>query len=217
MDMKLRWICRMFLPALLHLMFCSAAGRAVEILAGPGSPEWVSGAAAVAADLLCIPVLIRLYQIYKKDSFVTPAEKGGAVFLLSGILCGFLCSLAGNYLMMVLRSTGHFAADAGQAGLQAMPLWLQLPGLCLITPAAEELVFRGLMYEEGKKAVPAAMAAVISAFLFAAGHGAGLQTIYAFLMALLFAAFYDRGGLPACIACHAGANLAVLTAGCFLR
>ena len=213
MEVKIRWICRMFLPVLLHRLICMGAdGIARGMIRGAG-PVWAGGAAAVAAALICIPVMLRLEQFYKKEMKAAPAYKGGVILLLISMMAGLCCSFIGNSLIIWIGNVWKIAADAGQEGLKAMPLFLRLPGLCLITPAAEELVFRALFYEQGKQILPRGAALLLTAAVFAAGHGAGLQTGYAFLMSLLLSVFYDKAGLPACILCHAGANLAVLLAG----
>ena len=70
--------------------------------------------------------------------------------------------------------------------------WLQLIGVCLIIPAAEELVFRGIGYWGLRDGMPAVPAAVFSAVFFGLFHGNLVQGIYAAGLGLILAFVMER-------------------------
>ena len=139
-------------------------------------------------------------------------------FVIKGALC-FLGGMAANvlfsYLLQAIAAGGFFSNEV-QEQLLRSPLWLQAAGICLLVPAAEELIYRGLFYGKLRNwRIHSAAAALLSAALFAVGHGNMLQFLYAFPMGLLLAFCYESGGLLYPILFHVGANL--LTVAVSLR
>ncbi len=109
--------------------------------------------------------------------------------------------------------------NATQQDLLSSPLAIQLIGLGILVPIAEELTYRGLLYERlqeqmafsykqsslGRKRV---MAAVLVAGIFAVLHGNLIQMLYAFPLSFLLTGAYEwTGSLWGSIAFHMGANL----------
>ena len=87
-------------------------------------------------------------------------------------------------------------------------LALELIGLGIIVPVAEELIFRGLIYRRAREFTAPALAAVSSAVIFGVSHGNVAQFFYAAALGLLLAYVYERyHSLAAPILVHAGANL----------
>ena len=86
--------------------------------------------------------------------------------------------------------------------------WLELVAVGILTPIAEELIFRGLMYRRMRWYLDAKWAAVMSAMIFAVIHGNLLQGIYAFGIGLLMAFVYERyHHILAPVLIHVGANI----------
>lgn len=86
--------------------------------------------------------------------------------------------------------------------------WLELLGVGIIVPMAEEMLFRGLIYRRIRWQLDAKAAIPFSAFLFALFHMNLLQGIYAFLIGLLLAFAFERTHniwVPVLI--HVGANI----------
>lgn len=131
---------------------------------------------------------------------------------LIGILV--LCAASGGVLNLLwsgilqqLRIQDHFS-NAVQEQLFAGQAMVQLLGLGMLVPLAEELIFRGLIYTRIRKRIPAGAAIFFSALLFALFHGNVIQMIFAFPLALILAGLYERSGWFACpLAFHMGANL----------
>ena len=125
-----------------------------------------------------------------------------------------LCAVSGGILNLLwsgilqqLRIQDHFS-NAVQEQLFAGQAMVQLLGLGVLVPLAEELIFRGLIYTRIRKRIPAGAAIFFSALLFALFHGNVIQMIFAFPLALILAWLYERSGWFACpLAFHMGANL----------
>ncbi len=87
-------------------------------------------------------------------------------------------------------------------------LFLELICLGVLTPILEELIFRGLMYNQLLETMSKKMAVLLAALLFGAYHGNMLQMIYAFCLGLLMIYVYERfHTLLAPILFHIGANV----------
>ena len=77
----------------------------------------------------------------------------------------------------------------------------------LLAPAAEELIFRGVVFPRLRGAYRGLMPAVFSAVLFGAYHGNLAQGLYAFFLGLLFAFGYEKTGwFSAALLMHIFAN-----------
>ena len=134
---------------------------------------------------------------------------------LIGIL--ILCAVSGGVLNLLwsgilqqLRIQDHFS-NAVQEQLFAGQAMVQLLGLGVLVPLAEELIFRGLIYTRIRKRIPAGAAIFFSALLFALFHGNVIQMVFAFPLALILAWLYERSGWFACpLAFHMGANLTAI-------
>ena len=82
-------------------------------------------------------------------------------------------------------------------------------GWGVIGPINEEIVYRGFVYQRGRKCLPFSGAVLLSALMFAAGHATAVQFVAALIAAVLFAAVYERSGrLIVPIMLHIGWNLA---------
>lgn len=98
--------------------------------------------------------------------------------------------------------------EAVSENLYSPSFLIQVLGPGLVIPAAEEMIFRGLMYAPLKDRMPFWPAAVISSLLFGLYHGNLLQGVYAFLLGLIMAWLYERfQTLAAPWIFHAAANL----------
>ncbi len=96
------------------------------------------------------------------------------------------------------------------------PLWQQIALAGVLIPAAEELVFRGMIFGtlRPRFSFPAAM--IVSASIFGLYHGSVVQGVYGFCMGLVLAESYEhRGGFWAALTVHAAANLTAVLAEYF--
>lgn len=86
----------------------------------------------------------------------------------------------------------------------------------LISPFAEEVVFRGVIYNRLCRLYNPAVGIVVSGLLFGAFHGNSVQGLYGASLGMLMAYLYERSGsflIP--LLFHAVANLAVYTTAQF--
>lgn len=86
--------------------------------------------------------------------------------------------------------------------------WLGLICYGLISPIAEELLFRGVIYGYLRKWFRLLPAGVISAVLFGMYHGNSVQGIYAFVMGCLIVYAYEYfGDFRAAVGVHMASNI----------
>ncbi len=82
-------------------------------------------------------------------------------------------------------------------------LFWTLVSTCLAVPVAEELLFRGLVLNEFRRVMPAWLAVVLQAALFALFHGNFVQSLYVFIPGLVLGLVYVlTRSLAAPIALH---------------
>ncbi len=123
-------------------------------------------------------------------------------FALGGIL-----NLAWSRVLLLLGLQEHFS-NAVQEQLFAGQLAVQVIGLGIVVPVAEELIFRALIYTRMKRLLTVRQAIFFSALLFAVYHGNVIQMVFVFPLALFLALVYEKGdwfGYP--VSFHMGANL----------
>lgn len=82
----------------------------------------------------------------------------------------------------------------------------------IISPLAEEAVFRGLLYNRMKRCFHYGIALVVSSLLFGFYHGNPVQAVYGSILGILIAYFYDQyESFAAPVLFHAVANISVYT------
>lgn len=79
-----------------------------------------------------------------------------------------------------------------------------------LAPLVEEVVFRGIVFEEVKGRLGTTAAYLLSSILFAFLHKPGLGAVPIFIIALALAFAYNRYGLPASVLLHFIQNAAAL-------
>jgi len=80
----------------------------------------------------------------------------------------------------------------------------------VLAPLVEEVMFRGILFEEVRRRWGVAAAYVLSSLVFALLHRPGLGAVPIFIIALSLAYAYHRYGLPASIMIHFLQNAAAL-------
>ena len=156
-----RWLL-LLLPALAYLLLDALAQRALSALGL--SQEW----ALLAAESV---LALAAWRWYRRLEPRSPRPAVSPARLLLWVGAGLSCALA-----LTLLPTAQESVRPGLIGLL---------GLGLSAPAAEELVYRGLLLRRGEALVGRAWAVAASAMLFAAGHPRPGQ----FLAALVFGLF----------------------------
>ena len=182
----------------------NGASALPSVITGPG----YTTALTVFTDLICIVIFLRMYRKDRQNLQGSP-NRCRLLFPGAAFLAGIVFSRLFGWLITALGFFRFFSNEA-QETLLAAPAWLQLAGLGVIVPLAEELCYRGLCYTRCCMFMHPLWAALLVSGLFAAGHGNVIQMVYAFPMALLITWFYERSGrmLACAVLFHMGANLA---------
>lgn len=117
------------------------------------------------------------------------AEALGVTGLAVGMSVGFqlLFSLTG-----LMQSSGDFAQVSERQMTTGLLMGLLLYGV--LSPLAEELIFRGIVFSRMKRYLPVTVSAIFSAALFGIYHGNIVQALYGFLAGCVFALVYHKSG-----------------------
>ncbi len=122
----------------------------------------------------------------------------------------------GMYLgvTMLLTLTGLTGSESYQqvAGNQfSAGLFWSILCYGIVTPLAEECMFRGVLYNAMKRFMSRKIAWILSAFLFGAYHGNIVQGIFGFVMGLVLAYGYEYfGSFKVPVILHMAANVIAL-------
>lgn len=165
-----------------------------------------------------------LLPFYKRETkiFEKTEEKQGenTLSVRNGLLIvfmGALFSLGLNFMFSVLgflqSSPGYNQVAQRQFSL---PFWLAFLFYGILSPWAEELVFRGVFYRVLKRNMAEAAAVLGSALMFGAFHGNLVQFLYGSMMGVVMALLYGRfQNLLAPVLFHGAANIAIYTVSYF--
>lgn len=143
------------------------------------------------------PVIV-MPPAYKKDI--------GILFVL-----GASAALAVNILFALLQFTGSSKVYEQVADKQfAFPLWAGIILYGIVSPVAEEIVFRGIVYNRMRRQYSLWISLLGSSMLFGLYHGNIVQAVYGFLLGLLIAVMYEKyGSFLVPVILHGAANIAV--------
>lgn len=114
-----------------------------------------------------------------------------------------------NMLLELCGITDNSAAYQAVAQSQySASFWLALLLYVIAAPLAEELLFRGIIYNCLKRMMKPVAAVVVAAVFFGAYHGNAVQGIYGFVMACVIIYAYEYfGSFSVTVVVHAGVNL----------
>ncbi len=125
------------------------------------------------------------------------------------IILGISSGIAGNLLLSFTPLVRWFPAVEKAVGeIADAGFWMQLIGVCLVIPVAEELIFRGMGYLSLRDEMGAVPAAIFSAVFFGLFHGNLVQGIYAAGLGLILAFIMEKyQSLTAAWLTHAAMNI----------
>ena len=92
----------------------------------------------------------------------------------------------------VIGASEVYQQSADKVYTGNLVLALLLTGL--VAPIAEEMLFRGIIFNSFKRSLPVLSSALISAAFFGVYHGNSVQGIYGFVLGLLFLYAYEYYG-----------------------
>ena len=220
LHMVISDVCRVFLGQALDSTSCTSAASLIVIpialwmyLSDRKGGEAESMTNKTVQDSRKSAVQSKKSGSDRKNVVQSKKSGSGRKKLLFGIFCiilGGVLNLAVSGIMNLWHITQSFSNETQEALLAAQIL-IQLIGLGILVPLAEELVFRGLIYTRMKRFFQVKLSIFFSALLFAVYHGNPIQIIFAFPMALALAIVYEQGGsLVFPILFHAGSNLTAI-------
>lgn len=151
---------------------------------------------------------------YMKKGFMGYGKiniKGVAFSALLGAASAYVL----NYAILFLLNLFDLVSDKYEAvhNIQySVPFWMGIILYGIVSPAVEEIVFRGVLYNRIKRFYSTLWSVIFSALLFGIFHGNLPQCIYGTLMGALMAVCYERSkcfGAP--VAFHMAANILAFT------
>lgn len=187
----------------------------------------------IAGGIAMLIGTVPLFASFKKETGIEKeriekAERAGAqgqdgghksrgivpVRVLLTLFLAVSASLAINILfirMGILESSEAYTQTAENQYSVIFPIGIFLYGV--VSPLAEEIAFRGIIYNRMKKYFRTPLAAIVlSALLFGIYHGNFVQAVYGFCMGALLAYVYEVfGRFFYAFLFHAAANAAVYT------
>lgn len=150
---------------------------------------------------------------YEKSNRNAKESKVTGYMLLGAF--AFLSALGLNTLFHLLGITGSSKAFEDTAQAQFGVVFFA--GLFLygiLSPLAEEAVFRGLIYNRMKRCFNYPVALAVSALLFGCYHGNMVQAVYGTILGLMMAYVYEKYGVfEAPVLFHGVANISIFTMG----
>ena len=156
----------------------------------------------IIVTLAAFPVVYSFYQGQKE----APRPK-----LFSSFFAFFAGALVGAALNNVIALTPLISvSETYQSVSRAFfggTLFLEIVAVCVLTPALEELLYRGVVYRRLRGWLGVWPSVLFSALLFGLMHANIVQFVYAGLIGILLAWLMEKYGLWAAVSAHIGANL----------
>lgn len=217
-------ILRIFGPFAVYYLVYNAAFVLLFFLlkgvAGLAGGEWPqrleTQQAAVTGILGGLSMLVGILPLGKslREELAQNASETDRRSLPDGLLtvaAGFTSSIGLNILFSLSGAAQQSESYQSVAKDQyAVPLLVGILLYGIVSPLAEEVVFRGILFNRMRKDFPPGMAILLSGVLFGLYHGNMVQGIYGTLMGVLMAYLYERMGrfeIPCLF--HMTANLTV--------
>ena len=201
-------ILRIFGPFAVYYLVYNAAFVLLFFLlkgvAGLAGGEWPqrleTQQAAVTGILGGLSMLVGILPLGKslREELAQNASETDRRSLPDGLLtvaAGFTSSIGLNILFSLSGAAQQSESYQSVAKDQyAVPLLVGILLYGIVSPLAEEVVFRGILFNRMRKDFPPGMAILLSGVLFGLYHGNMVQGIYGTLMGVLMAYLYERMG-----------------------
>ena len=169
--------------------------------------ELVSGVSMLIGVMPLLPMLRQELSVHR--DYADKTAKASAILIT--VILAMASSVALNVLLSLtglVQSSESYRDVASHQYSVAFGMGAVLFGL--ISPVAEEIVFRGLVFNRMRRYCPTAAAIIVSAVLFGVYHGNLVQGLYGGCMGILLSYTYARmkSFFFPCLF-HATANLTV--------
>ena len=131
---------------------------------------------------------------FKKEIRLSPAGAGGVFSAATlGVAALFAVSIGLSVLYSLFPSLSSYS-NSGELSdmMESGNMVLTVLNVTVFTGIVEEILFRGLIYNTLKKAIPTPLAVFMSAIIFGAAHMNIEQFFYTALLGALLCFIYDR-------------------------
>ena len=183
----------------------------VYMFAQTVNAAWPDVLKLLLAGVVTLPVMLWMYIREKpvKKHFWKTIISSWKIHVF-GCLLGCLLGLFFSFLATLLAA-GQLSEGYSQASqsLFSGEIWMQIFGVGIIIPIAEEMTFRGLVYTRAKLVFSnVAVATIFSSVLFGAFHGNLIQMFAGVISGGVMCLLYERSDtITAPALCHIGFNL----------
>ncbi len=166
----------------------------------------------IISAIVSIPIFLWMFRKDKRDfmRFGLTERIQEALWKYTFIIIGSVavCIALNNLISLSqLAALSSSYTDSSEI-LYSISFPLQLLGWGILSPIAEELIFRGVIYNRLKLMMKPVVAMLWSALIFAAYHGNIVQGVYAGLCGIMFVWMYERyGSIKAPILAHVAINI----------
>ena len=146
----------------------------------------------IVSSLLLLPILVWMFKkdrLFYEDKMEFKMK--GTMYLVL-IVIGITASVGMNNIMVLSQVANISNAYQRATELLYEPtLLVQIVGIGIIIPIAEELLFRGVIFRRLRRIMSRSVAICLTAFMFGVIHGNLVQFIYAFILGAMFAYLYE--------------------------
>lgn len=157
-----------------------------------------------------------VYYMFRKETpqIALPVSRKKDVWLL--VALGAVTALCINILFGLLQITSGSEKYAEVAKQQfALPLWLGILFYGVASPFAEEIVFRGIVYNRLHRQFGRWAAIIGASVIFGAYHGNMVQALYGFVLGLFMAVLYEKyGSFLVPLILHSASNVCIYITSC---
>lgn len=144
------------------------------------------------ASAITIPLMGFLFWRDRRGTW-TGTERPGCFCILVLFVMGAASCITLNSLLMVSRLTVFSQGyQSVAAAVYESPFLVQIVGTGILTPVAEELTYRGMLFRRMRENVGAPAAILFSSLVFGILHGNLVQFLYAFVLGMLLAWVYEQ-------------------------
>lgn len=161
--------------------------------------------------LVAIPVFWWLFHKdnrMRRQMGMPEPKKAGLTKYIWIVILGIAACVALNNILTLSNLAMISSYEETGANFYKVNLVAQIICLGILTPIAEELVFRGLIFKRMREVLSMKRAILISALIFGIYHGNLVQAVYGGVLGALLAYAYEKyGSLKAPILAHMVLNL----------
>lgn len=151
----------------------------------------------------------KIFNLWVREEVTLLKQK--MVFLVPVILLAITSSIFSNLIMGYLniaQLSGQYQAT--ESAQYSVPIWLGLILYGLISPLAEETLFRGILYNRMKRYYSMPAGVILSSLLFGFYHMNLVQGIYGTVIGLLIVMCYEKTeSFTLAFVFHATANIVI--------